>query len=300
MATSDRSGTARAVRWLAAGTAIVALLAGVVHQLTMSTLLEGGFSYMGADVSGIGAVLGLRSVQGFLLVGAGLFACWPALVFVLRADGDGDGVRRAWLLAVAALPPALAAVILVGASGDRWPLVVPVLLVMAAGVLLSLSVSLTAAVTRFGWPPGGGGRLLALPLGFAALVLVAFLVGTTAAAPLSGLAETRDVGVPAATFAFETTETANGTRLTVTHDGGDRVPADWVHIEGDLAAVPGVDRTRSGTWNGTTSPAADGRVVEPGDTVAVGLADPDDCVVRVVYRDGAVAATLDRYECGSS
>jgi hypothetical protein len=292
---TDLEGTARAVRWLAAQTAVVALLAGVVHQLTLSTLLEGGFSYMGADISGLGAVVGLRAVQGFLLAGAALFACWPALVGgARRAANHDDGRSWPWLLAAALLPAATAAVVLLGASGDRWRLVVPVLLVLAALVLLSLAVSLAAAV----WGRStAAGRPVALALGVAALAVLAFGVGTTVAVPFAGLSETGHGGVPQVMFAYESTETADGTLLTITHDGGDRVRADRLHVEGDLAAVSGADQTREGPWNGTTSAAADGRVVEPGDTVTVGLADAEDCVVRVVYRRGADTATLGKYEC---
>jgi hypothetical protein len=299
----DRAGTARAVRWLAAQTTVVALLAGVVHQLTMSTLLEGGMSYMGADISGIGAAVGLRAVQGFLLVGAGLFACWPVLVFVLRADGDGNGggMRRAWFLSVAALPPALAGVVLVGATGEQWLLVVPVLVALVVGILLSLVIAVAVAIPWSG--ESGDGRPFTLALGMAALVAVAFVAGTTVAAPLAGLSETRDVnpgGPPLATFVFEATETADGTRLTITHDGGDRIGADRIHVEGDLAAVPGADQARAGSWNGTTSADDGARVVEPDDAVTVGLASADDCVVRVVYRYRRDAATLDRYDCADA
>jgi hypothetical protein len=171
------------------------------------------------------------------------------------------------------------------------------------GVVLSLAVSLLAVLYARSTPTG---RAVGLGLGIAILAVVAFTVSGAAASPLSGmvqerhadLVETRQYGAPPqAAFAFETTGTADGTRLTVTHDGGDRVRADRLRVEGDLAPVPGVDQSRSGPWNGTTSPAADGPVVEPGDPVTVGLADAESCGVRVVFRRGGDAATLGKYTC---
>jgi hypothetical protein len=292
---TDRDGTARAARWLAAQTVVVALLAGVVHRLTMSTLLEGGMSYMGTGGSVLGAVLGRRAVQAFLLAGAVLFACWPVLVLGARR---AEGTRLRWFLAAVLVPAAVTAVVLVGASGDRWLLVVPIVVVVAVGVLLSLAVSLLAAIHARSAPDG---RLVTLALGVAVLAVCAFAVGAAAAAPLGGLVEVQQYGgVPVASFAFEPTETPDGTLLAITHDGGDRALADRVHVEGNLAPVPDADQPRPGPWNGSTSHAADGRVVEPGDSVTVGLGGSDDCVVRVVYRDGANTASLGQHECGSA
>jgi hypothetical protein len=306
MAATEHDGTTRAARWLAAQTAVVALLAGIVHRLALSTLLEGGMSYLGAGISGVGAVVGLRAVQGFVLAGAVLFACWPALVTgARRAEGAG----LPWVLAAVLLPAVTTAVVLAGASDERWPLVAPVLVVLAVVVVLSLAVSLVAAVRRRSSPVG---RPVALALGVAVLAVCAFAVGTTLAAPLGaaaegqgGLVEARHGGVPQVSFAYGTTETADGTRLTVTHDGGDQVRAGNLHVEaraaGGLVAVPGANQTREGSWNGTTTRVTGGPhagvSVAPGDSVAVGVRV--DCVIRLVFREEGDAATLGKYECGS-
>jgi hypothetical protein len=136
---------------------------------------------------------------------------------------------------------------------------------------------------------------------FVAALVVGLVAGSLLGAPLGGAVETWGGGSPLAAFDYETTETAEGTRLTITHDGGDAIPADELHLQGNLTAVPGANQTRAGAWNGSTTHLGDGRRpgpnVAPGDQVAVGV--PEDCTVRVVWESPAGAtATLGKYDCG--
>ncbi|MFB6140096.1 MAG: hypothetical protein ABEJ26_06650 [Halosimplex sp.] len=87
--------------------------------------------------------------------------------------------------------------------------------------------------------------------------------------------------------------------LTITHEGGDTVPADALRIQGTgFADVDGADQTSAGRWQGEAS-GDDGTVVA-GDRVAVGVASdyeifvvwhpPDgDSSVRIGYDEGDAA-----------
>ena len=100
---------------------------------------------------------------------------------------------------------------------------------------------------------------------------------------------------PQVSFAVDYEATGDGVGLlTVTHDGGEAVPADQLRVDGDgFADVSGADQTRAGDWQGRAS-GPDGAVVA-GDSVVVGV--ESDYEVDLVWfptgPDGEVAVLLE-------
>jgi hypothetical protein len=99
-------------------------------------------------------------------------------------------------------------------------------------------------------------------------------------------------GVPQVNFEFEYETSGDGQGiLTVTHYGGDTVPADELFVRGSgFADVSDADQTAAGQWQGTTG-GDDGGVVS-GDFVDVGVTA--DYELQIVWEatDGSSAATL--------
>lgn len=105
---------------------------------------------------------------------------------------------------------------------------------------------------------------------------------------------------PHAEFAAEERTTGTGERvLRITHEGGDRLVADHVHVRGEgFADVGAADQTAPGPWRGAASgerPRRGGAAIETGDAVEVGVAG--DCEVRVVYVADGRSGTLFYHEC---
>ena len=123
-------------------------------------------------------------------------------------------------------------------------------------------------------------------------------LGTVAGGPAGALVERSDGAVPQAVFAFSETETADGTVLAVTHDGGDPIRVESLRIVGEgFENVSGTDRTEPGPWPASAATGPDGPTVVTNDSVTVGVAD--DCDIRVViYRRGVVWSTLGKHACG--
>ena len=247
------------------GASTAGTLLGIAAGLVAPTALVGVWAvFAGIAIAGAVFFSSLAAAGGLVLVGAAGFA------IERHSGGDrgGDDGRRS--------PPA---------DGDA-----------------------TASGRRRdgGREPGDGAATDGLPWGalcwnywLVAALVVGAVGGGLVGIPLGGAVETWD-GTPQAAFDYETTETANGTRLTVTHDGGDPIPADWLRVQGDLTAVPGADRTRAGPWNGSTTRIEQafrpGPHVAPGDRITVGV--PEDCVVRVVFENRAGdTTTLGKYTC---
>lgn len=121
----------------------------------------------------------------------------------------------------------------------------------------------------------------ALTLGFALLFSL-----------LIGFGSQPDRRTPQATFEFE--YEPETTQLTITHYGGDEIPADALEIRGSgFTDADGVDMTAPGTWQGSTSGDVDGgSIVVAGDAVTVG-ATPE-YHIRVIWApaDGDTESVL--------
>lgn len=138
-----------------------------------------------------------------------------------------------------------------------------------------------------------------LGTGFTLLALLVLFLAAYSLAPVvalgatDGLAEQRGLSVQVAfDYSFEPTDDRRGV-LTVTHDGGERVPVETLTVVGEgITDVPGAQQTTPGRWQGETTGDAGNEWVAANDSVTVGVAA--DCVVRVVYRD---AVTVGKYDC---
>jgi hypothetical protein len=303
--------TCRAVHALAAWTAVVAV-PGLALSWTVS--FWDAHDHLARATSGPAAVLTADAVTLFLATVLGATLALPLLVAVARLGQDGASTAGTVIGAVVGVagPLGLAATIgmLLGLAPGRSALL---LAVAGGGLLAAVAViGYCVAVTRRrvpGTTAADGGRTGdddRLPwtaccwnYWLVGALVIGAVGGGLVGAPLGGAVETWR-GTPQAAFDYETTRTANGTRLTITHDGGDPVPADWFRVQGDLTAVPGANQTRTGPWNGSTTHIEQafrpGPHVAPGDQVAVGV--PEDCVVRVVYANRAGdTATLGKYTC---
>jgi hypothetical protein len=324
---SERRGAKLLTLQTAAATALAAPLGGV-------TQVWGGHDHLARATSDPAAVLAHDLVLVFLATVAATTLALPAAVAWARLPRPGTGrlVTFAGLALAVTLPAA--AVLAWGFLFPGARLVLLAVLVVA-GLLGLLAVvgfvgTLAARGSRYlrhrrrssrsrheAWTrarraDGGSPALAADDAGpdwpalfwnhwLVAALVVGLVAGGVLGAPLGGAVETWSGGSPLAAFDYETTETADGTRLTVVHDGGDAIPADELRLQGGLTAVPGANQTRAGPWNGPTTHLGDGRQpgphVAPGDAVAVGV--PDDCTVRVVWENPAGASvTLGKYDCG--
>ncbi|WP_435195742.1 hypothetical protein [Natronomonas sp. EA1] len=130
------------------------------------------------------------------------------------------------------------------------------------------------------------------------VALAGLVLGVAVSGAASGLVVEQSLSGAQVAFDYEY-EAVDDERglLTVTHDGGDTVPARYVHLEGDITPVANATQTEDGRWQGDTSTVSwrDGPVIAEGDSVRVGV--PADCTVRVVYRREGVASTIALVEC---
>lgn len=278
--------TDRFLAFAGAQTMLVALIAGTVGGLVLFSPIGLGHSYLSTQTSGSGARLAHQVLQSVPIVVLALYVLIPIAIagYLLRYTDRHPLVPIAGaVLAVFGLP---AIVILPGVAGldghaHLWSGLV-VALILLGGAVLSIRVGVPDAMYAN----------VALLFLFAVGLFVGLAMFSV---PPDGLVE-RVGASPQAAFAYEY-EPADGGRgiLTVTHDGGDRLRAEFLSIQSDqLVDVPGAEQTASGPWPGETSGPTwrDGPVVAVNDSVTVGV--ERDCVVRVIYRD---AVTLGKYTC---
>lgn len=300
--------THRAVLTLAAWTAVAA-----VPGLTLSGTVAfwDAHDHLARPGSGPAAVLANDTLMLFLATVLGAAVALPLLVARARLQQDA-GSTAATLLGIGAGMVAPVALVGVWALFAGITIAGPVFFsaVVTVGVLTLAGAAgfaiehLAGGAGRRGTDAGDTLPWLACCWNYwlVGALVVGAVGGSLVGAPLGGAVETWD-GTPQAAFDYETTETANGTRLTVTHDGGDELPAAGLRLTGNLTAVPGANQTRAGPWNGSATHIEQafrpGQHVAPGDQVAVGV--PEDCVVRVVWEGPAGdSVTLGKYECGST
>jgi hypothetical protein len=304
--------TRRAVVALSAWTAVVAVPG---FALSGTVAFWGAHDHLSRAGSGPAAVLASDTLTLFLTTVLGTAVVLPLLVAGTRlAQPDTSGAATAVGAVVGVAGPfGLAATmgLLLGLAPGRSTLLLAVtgggllaaVLAVGSGVEVTLRRLSGTTAADGGRPDAGDARpWLACCWNYwlvGALVLGA-VGGGLVGAPLGGAVETWS-GTPQASFDYETTETANGTRLTVTHDGGDEIPAAGLRLTGNLTAVPGANQTHAGPWNGSTTHIEQtfrpGPHVAPGDQVAVGV--PEGCVVRVVWEGPAGdSVTLGKYTCG--
>lgn len=298
--------TRRAVVALSAWTGVVA-----VPGLALSSTVEfwGAHDHLARASSGPAAVLASDALTLFLVTVLGAVVVLPLLVVGTRLRQNG-GSTVATLLGGAAglvVPVALVGVWALFAgiaiAGAVFFSALAVVAVLALAGAAGFVIEARAGSEERRQEADAGGSLPWLACCWNYWLVVALVVGMVGGglvgAPLVGAVETWS-GTPQASLDYETTETADGTRLTVTHDGGDEIPAAGLRLTGNLTAVPGANQTRAGPWNGSTTRIEQtfrpGPHVAPGDAVAVGV--PKDCVVRVVYRRGGDTVTLGKYTCG--
>jgi hypothetical protein len=275
-------------------TLLVGLLAGVVSQLTAYSLpLFPGMSYLLPGPSDPAAVLALRAVDATLLVVPLLYLAVPAVVVLGCPPGERWRYVAAAGVSVFGLP-------LVGLLGQvvfglavRETLVVLGVLALLLGGFVGLS--------HLGDRVSGTLPAHAASLGpvFAVVLLVGTFAGGYAGARVSdGLASQYGAYPPQAAFAYDYDPAGDGRAvLEIRHEGGPAIPAEELSVESDtIVPVEGANQTESGPWQGSTTAGEDGRVVDVGDAVAVGITE--DCeAVRVVWRGEAAAATIALYEC---
>ncbi len=125
----------------------------------------------------------------------------------------------------------------------------------------------------------------------AEVVPLAFVA--VAASFVLGFGSSQGSSLPQATFEFEYDQAA-GT-VTITHNGGDNIPADQLLIRGQgFGAASGADMTSAGPWAGTTSGGSSSDpTVAAGDSVTVGVSG-GDYELRVIWEsaEGGQGATL--------
>ena len=285
-------------------TLVVGLLTGLVDVLTMRSLYGPTFAGLEPAISGPAARFGATYVKGVGLVGLmALYALLPfAVAYVAtRRDERRPSFHYAWAVAaVAWLPVLIVAVAVSGLWNPYTPqerllvgVVIPV--VFAAGLV---------AVHRFALArsPDDADRRPPIAvfanIAFVVLFVAGVWLGTVAGGPAGTLVERSDGAVYKTVFAFSETETADGTVLEVTHDGGDPIQVERLRIVGEgFENVSGTDRTEPGPWPASEATGPDGPTVVTNDSVTVGVAD--DCDIRVViYRQGVVWNTLGKHACG--
>lgn len=183
---------------------------------------------------------------------------------------------------------------------------VTVLAVLLAGTLLAaLTVVPLYAVVSDRFRADDAPWLVVGCLG----VVLCLAVGFVAVQPLAGgfadaHADTYGgYAGPHATFAVEERATDSGDLvLEVTHDGGDPLLAERVHVRGEgFADVEGVDHADAGVWRGEATgevPRRGGPAIVEGDAVTVGVAD--DCRVGFVHSNGEHYHVVFHHRCGEA
>lgn len=235
------------------------------------------------DESGSAAVISVALTLAFFPVAALLVLALPFGVAAYRIRAARDDILGpvAWLIAaLAVLPGALLAWLYYDATGAA---VTGLVALAALVVAIALAADPVAAVRSS-------------PAQFAHVGLAVLLVAGLFAGAVAGNVVQRDlvvVGDPAPQATFEVTydSRAEGRAVvTVTHTGGDPVPARELDVRGmRFANVSGVDQTHVGPWQGETS-GPGGQIVE-GDSVTIGV--DGDCRVRLVYVGGNQATLAD-------
>jgi hypothetical protein len=285
-------------------TLVVGLLTGFVDALTIRSLYGPTFAGLEPAISGPAARFGARYVEGVGVVGVlTLYVLLPFAVAYVSTRGDErrPSFHYAWAVAAVAWLPVLAVAVAVSGLGN--PYTPPVRLVVGVAIPVVFSAGLVAA-HRFALArsPDDVDRRPPLAvfanLAFVVLFVAGVWLGTVAGGPAGTLVERSDGAVPQAVFAFSETETADGTVLEVTHDGGDPIQVESLRIVGEgFENVSGTDRTEPGPWPASEATGPDGPTVVTNDSVTVGVAD--DCDIRVViYRRGVVWNTLGKHACG--
>lgn len=275
---------------LALQTVAVAVLAAVAAQLV-------DFPRVDLSHSGPIAVLAFWLVAGTLVAAAVAYVAIPAVVSVAYAREHPGGLVyfQVWALFAVLVVP-LVAIGSLRLLVRRSPLAI--LVAAAVGVVVAI-----AALHREGADGSGDHTVpwaVFLNVALLALFVGAFLwVSPWAAGYADGHTTSQYGGPPGVSFDVSEREVDGGDRvLTITHDGWKPVDADAVELEGrGYTDGPGVDQTEPGQWRGETSPG-DGwgstAVIEPGDTVTIGVENSCYIVVRMADVDHG---SLARYGC---
>lgn len=266
---------------LALQTVAVAVLAAVTAQLV-------GFPQMDLALSGPFAVLAYWLVAGTLVGLVVAYVAIPAVLSIAYARERTGGLVyfQVWaLFAVLVLP-------LVAIGSLRlltWRSPWAILVAAAVGVAIAILAvhhegADSTADSTVPWP-------MFLNVALLVLFVVAFLwVSPIAAGYADAHTSSQYGGPPGVSFDFDQRETDEGDAVvTITHDGWKPVDADAVELSGrGFTDGPDVDQTEPGTWQGETT-RRDGRgspeVIEPGDSVTIGVEGECYVVVRLTYVD---------------
>ena len=287
-------------------TLVVGLLTGFVDVLTGRSLYGPTFAGLEPSISGPAARFGARYVKGVGLVGVLTFyVLLPFAVAYVATRGDErrPSFHYAWALAAVAWLPVLGVVMLAIQLENLYTTEVHLLAGVGIPVVFSAGLVAVHRIALARSPDDVDRRpplAVFANLAFVVLFVGGVWLGTVAGGPAGTFVERSDGSVPQAVFAFSETETADGTVLEVTHDGGDPIPVESLRIVGEgFENVSGTDRTEPGPWPASEATGPDGPNVVTNDSVTVGVAD--DCDIRVVYqRDqrGVAWSTLGKHACG--
>lgn len=282
-------------------TAVVAVLAGYAADFVLFAPLSLGFEYPSMAGSDLATPLTTRTLQALFWTVVALYLAVPVAVTTSLTDrGDRHPLYAVvWSAAAVVALPLLGAVANLLAPRPFQPLFA---LGLAATVGLPLAAGHLLAVRLA--PDGAGARPPAAT--FAAVAVAALFLVVSFNAPLL-VPATLDVPTPGlpgsdahveqlryadamGEFRYDYRPTGDGRGvLTITFRRG--LGSDRLVVHGyGFAAVPGVDQTGPGPWRGERN--ATTGAVEPGDSVAVGVAAGCEIQLRVGNH-----TLVDEYRC---
>jgi hypothetical protein len=171
------------------------------------------------------------------------------------------------------------------AQGGRWRVGSETTQITTAVVFENSGATDTSAVESWATTAGPYGETTPTLSTDGRVVLATADVQTGSLGPFDLSQSSTDT--PQASFTFEYDGEA-GT-VTITHDGGDPVPAGNLQIRGNgFAKREGADQTAAGTWGGETS--GEGNAVVTGDSVVVGVTPSYQLLL--LYNGGDSGVTL--------
>jgi len=130
-------------------------------------------------------------------------------------------------------------------------------------------------------------------IGVILMVAITVILAAVIASFVLGLGDQAQQATPQASFSFEYTEGSPNT-IDVTHDGGDSIQANELHIRGSTTSSASIDQTWAALGSlGTTSDVTAGNSITIDGTVS-GTAPNGNYDIRVVYEpiEGDTSATL--------
>ena len=131
-------------------------------------------------------------------------------------------------------------------------------------------------------------------IGVILMVAITVILAAVIASFVLGLGDQAQQATPQASFSFDYNEDSTNS-IEVTHDGGDSIQANELHIRGSLTSSASIDETWAALGGlGTTSDVTAGNSITIDGTGPASNAPDGNYDIRVVYEpiEGDTSATL--------